>query len=591
MHTWATFGPSTGAVVRLAALLLLICICGCSGAATGGTPGGQGGAHDDAGASTGPLTPANGTGGNAAGGAGPGGGGEAGSGAGAGGATASGGAAVSGGSGGAGDTPSFPVEITLTAYGANGTVGLEWSEVPGASAYTVNFATAPGALNGGQSFTADRPGVVHRGLTNGTTYHYVVTAVTEAGAPVASNEAAATPNGEWVLEQLGTGSFDDVVTGGKTQVPMAERLHVLMFPEGYTEADLSIFRGDPADGDDRTSDVRRWIDLVFGIEPYALFPEAFVIWILPRASATRIDGGDTAFRVPVMNTSGSWATASIPTDGETASRAWAAVNTHPFPPTATGSGGLGTLLNFTAAFLILNPSTNRAGLSGRALSLRDPADSSRRLSSGFGVGHAHEFTHAFSGVRDEYMEEAFRDRTWTNSPTSNVVGTNVCAELPWAHLLAGAGIHDTEELVGGFGVPEIGIHSELLCLMNGTHHNGTYYARDDSGSCTPERCTLRAEDRMCNHCREITAFRVFERSGLVPGHATWASEYRGVFYERFGFQVPAIVPQSNDRNNPANGTPIYEECVEEAPFQLMSVSPAPPPAAGPHYEGCVLEEP
>jgi hypothetical protein len=45
------------------------------------------------------------------------------------------------------------------------------------------------------------------------------------------------------------------------------------------------------------------------------------------------------------------------------------------------------------------------------------------------------------------------------------------------------------------------------------------------------------------------------------GFDEWVASYRQSFYDRFGFHVPALVPQSNDRRNPANGTPIYEACV------------------------------
>ena len=77
--------------------------------------------------------------------------------------------------------------------------------------------------------------------------------------------------------------------------------------------------------------------------------------------------------------------------------------------------------------------------------------------------------------------------------------------------------------------------------------------------------TLRTDDRMCNFCREITAFRVFERTQVIdPGAAPfeiWKNEYRQAFYDRFGFKVPPIVPQTNDVRNPSQGDPVYEACV------------------------------
>ena len=178
------------------------------------------------------------------------------------------------------------------------------------------------------------------------------------------------------------------------------------------------------------------------------------------------------------------------------------------------------------------------------------------------MGHAHEFTHAFSGLLDEYLETSSPTQsTW--SDTSNVVGTNTCSDLPWAHLLFGSAINpNTEGLVGAFGDPSLGFHSELVCLMNGTHDNGEFFARDDSGWCRATSCTLRVDDRMCNFCREVTALRVFQRTGILPGDTnTWASEYRAAFYAAYGFAVPDPVPQSNDVNRPQNGTAIFQDCV------------------------------
>ena len=70
---------------------------------------------------------------------------------------------------------------------------------------------------------------------------------------------------------------------------------------------------------------------------------------------------------------------------------------------------------------------------------------------------------------------------------------------------------------------------------------------------------------MCNFCREITAYRVFERTGAIGSGADpfedWKNQYRPVFYERFRFQVPPIVPQTNNVRNPGQGDPVYKACV------------------------------
>jgi hypothetical protein len=207
-------------------------------------------------------------------------------------------------------------------------------------------------------------------------------------------------------------------------------------------------------------------------------------------------------------------------------------------------------------------------VSGLTLALRNPAQASQRIASAFGVGHAHEFTHAFSSLRDEYIE---LDNSAPNgtSETSNVVGSSQCSSLPWQHLLSGGTFNTaTADLVGAFGTPEQGYHSELLCLMNGTHDNATHYG--GSG-------LLRDDDRMCNFCREVTAYRVYSRAGILAddaaGFTNWKVAYRAKFFERFPFQVPAVVPQTNNVQNPAQGMEVYEAC--SAAAQALPTSSAP----------------
>jgi hypothetical protein len=81
-------------------------------------------------------------------------------------------------------------------------------------------------------------------------------------------------------------------------------------------------------------------------------------------------------------------------------------------------------------------------------------------------------------VRDEYLEDD-NSAPMNASETMNVVGRATCGSLPWAHLIqAGAINPDQGELVGAFARPQHGYHSELLCLMNGTHDNAAYYGSD-----------------------------------------------------------------------------------------------------------------
>jgi hypothetical protein len=490
--------------------------------------------------------------------------------------------AGAGGNGGSGVPPSDAGN--LSAIAANTTIGLEWDVVPGADSYHVYWSMTAGVTpQTGQRLVAMEPALVHRGLTNGTAYYYVVAAVSGGAEGEPSGEQTATPTGEWVLEEFGSGIVEDVRSGEPaTRVPVAQRLHVLLFGEGYTAADMNLLHSVEAHDGQRNNDVDRWVDLVFGIEPYTAYRQAFVVWYLPRASNAH-RGGDTAFAIPIDASGG---VGQVQSDGETAVRTFAAIEAFPFPPTDFGGssfGGGGTARNVVVAFMILDPERMRASSSGRALSLRNPANTEQRVQAAFGVGHAHEFTHALSSVRDEYLEDD-NSAPMQTSETSNVAGTNVCGMLPWTHLLQGGAINpDQGDLVGAFGRPQHGYHSELLCLMNGTHDNAAYYGGDG---------LLRVEDRMCNFCREITAYRIHQRSGAIAngteGFTVWKNEYRMAFFERFPFSIPSVVPQTNDARNPGEGMAIYEACTA-ADVQSLQL-----PAAGAESDhragGCVIDE-
>ena len=135
---------------------------------------------------------------------------------------------------------------------------------------------------------------------------------------------------------------------------------------------------------------------------------------------------------------------------------------------------------------------------------------------------------------------------------SNVATAPSCRTLPWRHLLHGSAINPSANmLVGAFGTPAIGYHSELKCLMNGTHDNGAFYGGDGQ---------FRTDERFCNFCRELRTFRIYERLGVLDDPrtslATWEQSYRARFYAHHGFQVPDPTPQRNSQ-----GAARYQACV------------------------------
>ncbi len=446
----------------------------------------------------------------------------------------------------------------------NATIGVEWDPVDGATGYNLYWTIDPAAspLDGNVIPNVER-GYVHEGLTNGVDYFYAVTAITDSGETAASDVVSGIPGGEWVLRQLGTGDFDDVVTGARVpKVDVEDRIHILLYGEGYQAAELPQL----------DVDVDAWTQTFNDLEPYSLFPEAFVIWYIPRASNTHVDdpAPDTAFAITASS-----GLDSFPVDGETAQRAWDAIHVHPYPPTdfsgpvRFSSAGDPSARNFVGAFLVYHPGHGHAGVyGGFRKTLENPSNPNEVLSGCVGANQIHEFTHAFSWFRDEYIE-LNNGAPHTTNGLDNVVDTNVCSDLPWAHLLHGTAINpSTPGLVGAFGTPAQGYHSELLCLMNGGHDNGTHYG--DGGACSAASCSLRTSDRMCNFCRETTTLRIFQRAGLLDadesGYDDWVADYRSQFYARYQFQIPGVhypglLPQSNDLGNPAAGTQIYEACV------------------------------
>src|SRR5204862_7953279 len=92
---------------------------------------------------------------------------------------------------GAPGPPAVPTNVTAT--GGNGQVVLSWSASSGASSYNVKRSTT----SGGRYTTIASPsttGYTDTGVTNGTTYYYVVSAVNSAGESANSTQASATPS-------------------------------------------------------------------------------------------------------------------------------------------------------------------------------------------------------------------------------------------------------------------------------------------------------------------------------------------------------------------------------------------------------------
>jgi fibronectin type 3 domain-containing protein len=85
-----------------------------------------------------------------------------------------------------------PQGITVTAGDGQATVA--WSPVTGATSYSIYYATSAGVttVTGTPFVNAATPQVI-TGLTNGTTYYFVVVAQNGSGSSILSSEKSATP--------------------------------------------------------------------------------------------------------------------------------------------------------------------------------------------------------------------------------------------------------------------------------------------------------------------------------------------------------------------------------------------------------------
>ncbi len=92
-----------------------------------------------------------------------------------------------------GIVPSIPTNVTATA--GNEEVTISWDSVTGATSYNIYWSTEQGVTaDTGTKITTFSSPYTHTGLTNGTTYYYVVTAENSYGESDESSEVSASPN-------------------------------------------------------------------------------------------------------------------------------------------------------------------------------------------------------------------------------------------------------------------------------------------------------------------------------------------------------------------------------------------------------------
>jgi chitin-binding protein len=90
-----------------------------------------------------------------------------------------------------GNVPPAPTGLAATA--GNAQVALSWSAASGATGYNVKRSTTNGGPYSNVATSVTGTSYTNTGLTNGTTYYYVVTAVNASGESPVSLQASATP--------------------------------------------------------------------------------------------------------------------------------------------------------------------------------------------------------------------------------------------------------------------------------------------------------------------------------------------------------------------------------------------------------------
>lgn len=121
------------------------------------------------------------------------------------------------------ETPAMPTApLHVSALGGTGQVTLSWDAVSNATGYNVYYASTPGVTTATGTKIADVAApFVQSGLSAGTTYYYLVTALNSAGEGVASLQASATTSATEPIPTVPAIPTDVIATGGTNQVTLS----------------------------------------------------------------------------------------------------------------------------------------------------------------------------------------------------------------------------------------------------------------------------------------------------------------------------------------------------------------------------------
>ncbi|WMT43488.1 fibronectin type III domain-containing protein [Paenibacillus sp. D2_2] len=150
--------------------------------------------------------------------------------------------------------PAVPAGLTATA--GNAQVTLSWTASSGATGYNVKRATTSGGPYTTVASGVTATSYTNTGLTNGTAYYYVVSAVNSAGESANSTQVTATPNG-------GTGTSSLVLqyrTGDTNATDNQIKPQFNIKNNGTSAVNLSDIKIRYYFTKDSNQDVNAWID-------------------------------------------------------------------------------------------------------------------------------------------------------------------------------------------------------------------------------------------------------------------------------------------------------------------------------------------
>ncbi|MBT3260720.1 fibronectin type III domain-containing protein [bacterium] len=135
------------------------------------------------------------------------------------------------------ELPSMPTGLAATA--GNLSVSLSWTEVEDATSYNIYWGTS-------DSITTDNATKIdditdtsysHTGLTNGTTYYYILTAINSVGESDATSAVSATPALSWTTSTLiSTGAAGQFST---IAIDSNDKIHIAYYAN-YGSGDIGL---------------------------------------------------------------------------------------------------------------------------------------------------------------------------------------------------------------------------------------------------------------------------------------------------------------------------------------------------------------